>query len=94
MSNYVNVGAIDSKGQRVPTKKALKELVAANLDKPDAELIMFDQTSMIHSGGLPGNIVLRDLPEGHILSVVGPDPYRKRNWYANVERRGEKVIVR
>jgi len=25
------------------------------------------------------------------LTVVGPDPYRKRNWYATVEMEGGKI---
>jgi hypothetical protein len=91
--SYVNVGANDSKGKRVPTKAKLKELVRTAQELEADEVVFFDQTSIVHDGGLPGTITLNDLKPGTVLVVVGPDPYTRRNWYANVERKNGKVKV-
>jgi hypothetical protein len=93
MSTFINVGAIDSKGNRVKTKKQLREIVQNAVETEQDDLVMFDQTAFMQSGHIPGNATLADLPEGVKLSVVGPDPYTTRNWYATVERKGDKVKV-
>jgi hypothetical protein len=101
---FVNCGAVDENGERVPTKAKLKELVGqaaraiADGDEVDAEsIVMFDQTSMVMSGRIPGTATVNDLlaaPAETHLQVVGPDPYSRRNWYATVKvARGGKVTV-
>jgi hypothetical protein len=87
MSEYINVGAMTPMGRRLPTKKSLKEAV-------ENDSVAFDQTAMLQSGRVPGIFELKELPEGVVLSVVGPDPYEKRSWYASVERTGDKVKVK
>lgn len=88
---YVNVGAIDRDGKRFKTKKAMKEAIESEFEL--GSRVGFDQTAMLHSAQVPEVCTLGDLPEGVILSVVGPDPYSDRRWYANVERKGDKVKV-
>jgi hypothetical protein len=63
------------KGEHVKTKKALKELVR---DCPE-RLELTDQS--FHGEGWCG--MLNDAPNG-TYRVVGPDPYTKRNWFANI----------
>lgn len=82
---YINVGAIDyNTGDRFLTKSALKKAVLAKAD------VIFDQTAFPHFDGLPGHIDLRNLLDyaesgrDFELSVVGPDPYKSRKWYAKV----------
>lgn len=84
---YVNVGALYPNGQRIPTKTALKTAAAEGN-------VAFDQTSAVHYGNLPGIIEPFDLAsiarqrkdsEPIELSVVGPDPYNNRRWYAGVK---------
>lgn len=73
----INVGAyIDNR--RAPSKAALKRALAAT-----PELVAFDPTSAFGpSGAFNGD----HIPAGAILSVVGPDPYSDRRWYATVSR--------
>jgi len=82
---YVNVGAMTPDGTRLVTKAALKRATA------DGSVI-FDQTAVVHYDALPGYIEVGDLlrlydqmDEAPVLSVVGPDPYSNRRWYANVK---------
>lgn len=85
---FVNVGALDAAdGSRIPTKAMLKRGVAAGIG------VAFDQTAYPHDGSLPGTIEIKDIPEDVTLVVVGPDPYQRRNWYANVKiGRNGKVV--
>jgi hypothetical protein len=87
--SYVNVGAYVN-GARPASKKALREAIAAwNASPTEAPSLRFDSTAAM--GPLAGeDITAHDLVtkhSGHVLQVVGPDPYRKRNWYASVEVR-------
>lgn len=76
--SYVNCGAMDEElGARVKTKKALKEAIASHPDK-----VYFDGTSAM---GPQFSGYANKLPQGTKLSVVGPDPYTSRKWYATVE---------
>lgn len=89
MATYVNVGAQSvANGIRYASKKALREAL-----KKDASVVAFDSTSSM--GPYAGETLYGDdLPYGVTLSVVGPDPYTSRKWYANVERRADgKVVV-
>jgi hypothetical protein len=88
MATFINVGAY-ADNKRITTKAKLKELVKANPD-----IVRFDQTSDFGpASGLPRLIALRMIGPGIILSVVGPDPYESRKWYANVEFKKDKFVV-
>jgi hypothetical protein len=101
---FVNCGAVDGNGQRIPTKAKLKEVVAraaraiAEGDEHGDDFVMFDQTAMMMSGRIPGNATVKDLmnaPVGTQLQVVGPDPYNSRKWYATVKAdKNGKVTVK
>lgn len=84
--SYVNVGSsLSATGVRVLTKKALKEALTVS-----ESAVYFDGTSQMgpqfHGSG-------EELKEGTRLSVVGPDPYTSRKWYATVERINGKLKV-
>lgn len=72
-------------GGRYKTKKALKEAVAEN------HTPILEVTSMFNEG--PTNIPFDALEEGKTYTLVGPDPYRARKWYANVRRDGGNIKV-
>lgn len=78
MSAYFNCGA-NGPGGRPATKKALQALLDSS-----PEEVYFDGTSFgfDEAKGYRGN----EVPPGVILSVVGPDPYNTRRWYATVKR--------
>ena len=79
--SFVNVGAqID--GKNVATKKALRE---AMRDNP--ETVEFCTTAELFDG--THTYTGDALPAGKTLSVVGPDPYRQRSWYATVTDKGK-----
>jgi len=69
---------------RYKTKKALKEAVA------EGKTPILECTSMFTG---PDSIPFSQLVEGKTYTIVGPDPYMARNWYANAVRRGNKVRV-
>ena len=73
-------------GNRRPaSKKAFREAVQA-----DADNCWLEATSVFgdeYSG------TVADAPSG-TYSVVGPDPYRDRRWYATVTKRDGKVTVK
>lgn len=71
-------------GNRPKTKKVLKEAYTAGKE------IILDSTSAF-GPAFYGSA--EDLKEGDNFVVVGPDPYRKRNWYASVERKNGKIKV-
>jgi hypothetical protein len=78
---YYNCGAENAvTGERYPSKKAMKEALAA---EPAA--VYFDGTAPAFQSvqGYRGD----ELPEGVKLVVIGPNPYTSRRWDANVERR-------
>lgn len=77
-------GGADFKGPK--TKKQLKEVV-----KLDPSLVMLYDTSAF---GSDFNDTADKLPKNMTFNVVGPDPYKARNWYASVYRgrNGELVV--
>jgi hypothetical protein len=77
MSSYVNCGAYVD-GKRPATKAALRKALAEN-----PASVEFDGTSEM--GPQYYDLSGVNVPEGVSLTVVGPDPYRKRNWYATVK---------
>lgn len=74
--SYVNVGALVT-GRPVPTKKALKEALSQDLTS-----VEFYSTSHM---GPQHNGPVTELTPGVVLTVCGPDPERKRNWWASVK---------
>lgn len=82
---FINCGAFDSKGQRFPSKKALK---AALLEDPAS--VEFDKTAITESGSIKGD----EIPEGVKLSVVLPCPYTNRRFYATVENKDGKPVMK
>lgn len=74
--SFVNTGAYVD-GKRPATKAALKRALAEN---PAG--VEFDGTSPM--GPQYSDLSGVNVPEGVSLSVVGPDPYSRRNWYATV----------
>lgn len=87
--SFVNVGAWSTDtGDRIPTKKALREALTS---APAA--VVFDKTSIYDSSDLPSEIHGDRIPSGVKLTVVGPDPFRSRKWYATVEMVNGKAKV-
>lgn len=81
---FYNCGCYNHQ-RRIQTKKALKEALRENTSS-----VYFDGTSMHDTvPGYRGN----EIPEGVTLSVVGPDPFTKRTWYALVKRNGDGLKV-
>ena len=86
MSVYVNTGTnYATDGSDVPTKKALKEALAAS-----PASVVFYETSAVP---MPILINGSELVEGVKYSVTGPNPYKNRKWYATVELTGGKIKV-
>lgn len=82
--SFINVGAYVD-GKRPKSKKALKEALR---DIPSK--VRFDRTS-IHDHKT-SDIWGDNIPAADILTVVGPDPYVDRRWYASVVRRTDGLV--
>lgn len=89
---YVNCGVWYA-GDRIRTKKQLKELLV-----DDPELVIFDHTSMFD--GCPAMPVVNgrvtdavSIPDAVVMTVVGPDPYTDRKWYASVWQVNGKIKI-
>jgi hypothetical protein len=87
--SFVNVGACYDNGERIRTKKELKAALATA-----SSTVVFDKTSYLDSSGLPRQIKVSDLTSGVKLSVCGPDPYERRQWWATVENKSGKITVK
>jgi hypothetical protein len=85
IERIIKMQGVFSNYERVPTKKALKEAL-----QTEPEHVELEATSLF--GNEFGGPVL-EMPEGKRVAVVGPDPYKKRNWYATLERTGNEVKV-
>ena len=83
--SYCNVGALDVEGRRIKTKRALREMMAI-----DPAQVRFDCTSIFDRGRL---IEGHQIPPGMVLVVVGPEPHKKRSWYANAYVKSDGQIV-
>lgn len=59
------------------TKTALKKAV-----KEDPDSVLFADVGGLNKPFYGG---LKDIPDGVVLTVVGPDPWRDRRWYASVK---------
>jgi hypothetical protein len=62
-------------GPKVPSKKALRELVAAG------DVLVFDTSAFSNRG----TVSIAELADTSAV-IVGPDVYTDRRWYANVKR--------
>lgn len=81
---YVNGGVYWGQGYTpVSTKKALREAVAIG------KRVYFYGTSEL---GPRYEGYLDEVPVGVSLSVVGPNPYTNRRWYAQVSRSKEGKV--
>jgi hypothetical protein len=72
--------------RRPKTKKALREAL-----KDDPSQVHLEATSIF---GNEYDGLASEMPEGSTIYLVGPDPYKKRSWYANLTRRGDKFILK
>lgn len=77
---YVTAGAQDRDGNRFPSKKALKQAIAANPSE-----VLFDRTDTAFHLDLDLQLCADSLPQGVVVQVAGPDPYTARRWFARVE---------
>lgn len=68
-------GVWDKNGKRFPSKKAMREAIAAG------DEVYLEATSLFgneYGGALSG------APKGGAVYVVGPCPHTKRSWYAQI----------
>jgi hypothetical protein len=73
------------RGERPKTKKSLREALDAEPDR-----VHIEATSVFgneYDGPASG------LPDGATVYIVGPDPFRSRNWYANLSRGKDGRLV-
>jgi hypothetical protein len=70
---------------RPKSKKQVKEAVAAG------DTVYAEATSMF---GNEYDGPVADMPEGTTIYFVGPDPHTKRNFYGQITRKGDKVVVK
>lgn len=82
---YFNCGAQGSYGSRFRSKKALREQLMTDA----ADEVFFDATAI---DAPVGGYRATEVPVGIKLSVVGPDPYNDRKWYATVERKTDGTL--
>lgn len=84
--SYINVGVVGVTGLPIPTKKALRDALSQ-----DPVSVRFYSTSPMgpQFNGHVGNLA----DEATVLTVCGPDPFRKRNWWANIKIKDGKVIM-
>jgi len=92
MTVWINVGAINvATGERFSTKKSLREAILA-----DPSIVKFDKTSVFSQVGRDQRdlyVYCDDIRDGEKLSVVGPDPYNDRRWYANICKQGNRLKI-
>ncbi len=80
-------------GSRPKTKKALREAVEAIAFEGDPYSVVLEATSLF---GNEYDGSLGSAPKTTTFYVVGPDPYKKRNWYANIkwnDKKGQWVVT-
>ena len=78
-------GVWNGKFERFASKKALREALNAGAD------VVLEATSMFGNeyGGW-----LSQYEGNGTFTVVGPDPYTNRKWYATITKTDEKVTVK
>jgi hypothetical protein len=75
---FINGGVYDHEDNTIETKKQLTEII-----KDDPGLVRFYPTSR-YSPTYEGR--LNRIPKDITLVVCGPNPYTKRQWFANITR--------
>lgn len=83
---YTNVGALID-GRDAPSKRALKAALADDLGRVEFYTTSAFGPAVSFTGGA--------IPQGAVLTVVGPNPYTKRSFYATVkvnERTGRVTL--
>ena len=70
--------------ERPRSKKQVKETVAT-----DSARVLLEATSLF---GNEYDGPVSEAPDGKYY-FVGPDPYRKRNFYGTIEKLGDKIKV-
>lgn len=80
---FVNVGVTMRDGTDIKTKKALKEAIAANPD----DVVVYGTSDFNRFTGSAA-----DLNKEYKYSVVGPNPYTSRKWYATLEKLANGTI--
>jgi hypothetical protein len=73
-------------GVRPKSKKEVIETVKTNPEK-----VYLEATSFF-GNEYDGPVI--EMPENKMVFVVGPDPARKRNFYLNMVRVGNKITVK
>tara|TARA_Y100000310_G_scaffold288873_1_gene314914 strand:+ start:923 stop:1165 length:243 start_codon:yes stop_codon:yes gene_type:complete len=76
-------GVKTADGKRIPTKKALKEMV-----KGGGEVVL--EATSIFGNEYDG--LVSKAPTGSYVVVV-PDPYRSRKWYAKITVNGNGTVT-
>lgn len=71
---------------RPKSKKQVREEAQKN-----PEFVVIEATSVF---GNEYDGPASDMPEGQTIYFVGPDPYTKRNFYGQITRKGDKVVVK
>lgn len=78
MSHYINAGARNpATGALFPSKKALREAIR---DTP-GDVLVFGTSAFTL-----GDYRADEIPAGVNFSIVGPDPYTSRKYYATLTR--------
>lgn len=84
---YQNVGARKSDTTDIPTKKALKELIAQTPEN----VILYSTDAFGANAGRTWKADKLDI--GRKYTVTGPNPYTSRKWYATVELTAKGIKV-
>lgn len=94
---FIEVGATAAgTGALFPSKAAIKRAWAA-----DPASVIFTSVGSVMDGGRQGAAFRgpvtgpESLPENTKLTLVGPDPFRQRNYYGTIEvvtKGGQRVI--
>lgn len=71
-------------GRWCPTKKALREALAA-----DPASVLLEDTSLVTK---PRHFRGNEVPEGERIAICGPDPHHRRIWYATVMRKADGTV--
>ena len=85
--SYIEVAAtFKADGRPVPTKKALRDALSRDLAS-----VTFSSVGGLNAPfhGHVGNIA----DESTKLTVCGPDPFTKRNWWAKIQIKDGKVLM-
>jgi hypothetical protein len=91
---FIEVGATDSAtGALFPSKAAIRRAWTA-----DPQSVRFTSVASVvaprDGQAFNGPVSTpADLPENTKLMLVGPDPYRQRNYYGTVEVKKGKIVI-